>query len=153
MMKLIDLMVNDLIIFDELIRSKKELFEKLGQLLEEEQRVSKAKKVIKDLYRREEETSTGIEDGFGIPHAKSKAVLQPTICFAHTGKITDYVGLDGRNIEWVFAILVPQKTADIHLEILSKLSRKLMNESFRTQLKNAGSPMEVLEIMSKEESS
>lgn len=153
MMKLIDLMVNDLIIFDESIRSKKELFEKLGQLLEEEQRVSKAKKVIKDLYRREEETSTGIEDGFGIPHAKSKAVLQPTICFAHTGKITDYVGLDGRNIEWVFAILVPQKTADIHLEILSKLSRKLMNESFRTQLKNAGSPMEVLEIMSKEESS
>ena len=152
-MKLIDLMVNDLIIFDESIRSKKELFEKLGQLLEEEQRVSKAKKVIKDLYRREEETSTGIEDGFGIPHAKSKAVLQPTICFAHTGKITDYVGLDGRNIEWVFAILVPQKTADIHLEILSKLSRKLMNESFRTQLKNAGSPMEVLEIMSKEESS
>ena len=113
----------------------------------------KAKKVIKDLYRREEETSTGIEDGFGIPHAKSKAVLQPTICFAHTGKITDYVGLDGRNIEWVFAILVPQKTAYIHLEILSKLSRKLMNESFRTQLKNAGSPMEVLEIMSKEESS
>lgn len=153
MMKLIDLMVNDLIIFDESIRSKRELFEKLGQLLEEEQRVSKAKKVIKDLYRREEETSTGIEDGFGIPHAKSKAVLQPTICFAHTGKITDYVGLDGRNIEWVFAILVPQKTADIHLEILSKLSRKLMNESFRTQLKNAGSPMEVLEIMSKEESS
>lgn len=153
MMKLIDLMVNDLIIFDESIRSKKELFEKLGQLLEEEQRVSKAKKVIKDLYRREEETSTGIEDGFGIPHAKSKAVLQPTICFAHTGKITDYVGLDGRNIEWVFAILVPQKTAYIHLEILSKLSRKLMNESFRTQLKNAGSPMEVLEIMSKEESS
>lgn len=153
MMKLIDLMVNDLIVFDESIRSKKELFEKLGQLLEEEQRVSKAKKVIKDLYRREEETSTGIEDGFGIPHAKSKAVLQPTICFAHTGKITDYVGLDGRNIEWVFAILVPQKTAYIHLEILSKLSRKLMNESFRTQLKNAGSPMEVLEIMSKEESS
>ncbi|EOH77080.1 PTS sugar transporter subunit IIA [Enterococcus raffinosus] len=152
-MKLIDLMVNDLIVFDESIRSKKELFEKLGQLLEEEQRVSKAKKVIKDLYRREEETSTGIEDGFGIPHAKSKAVLQPTICFAHTGKITDYVGLDGRNIEWVFAILVPQKTAYIHLEILSKLSRKLMNESFRTQLKNAGSPMEVLEIMSKEESS
>ncbi|MGL9748293.1 PTS sugar transporter subunit IIA [Enterococcus sp. DIV0170] len=152
-MKLIDLLVNDLIVFDESIRSKKELFEKLGQLLEEEQRVSKAKKVIKDLYRREEETSTGIEDGFGIPHAKSKAVLQPTICFAHTGKITDYVGLDGRNIEWVFAILVPQKTADIHLEILSKLSRKLMNESFRTQLKNAGSPMEVLEIMSKEESS
>ncbi|WP_137663446.1 PTS sugar transporter subunit IIA [Enterococcus hulanensis] len=152
-MKLVDLMMSDLIIFDDSIRSKDELFEKLGHILEEKNRVTKAKKIIKDLYRREAETSTGIEAGFGIPHAKSKAVLQPTICFVHTGKMSDYVGLDGEKIEWVFAILVPQKTSDIHLEILSNLSRKLMNESFRDQLKHADNGIEVLEIMSKEESS
>ena len=144
-MKLIDLMMNDLILFDESIRSKDELFETLSRLLEKKGRVTKAKKVMKDLYRRESETSTGIEDGFGIPHTKSKAVLAPTICFVHTGKISDYVGLD--------AIFVPQKTSDMHLEILSNLSRKLMNEAFRSQLKEATNATEVLEIMSKEESS
>ncbi|OTO20304.1 hypothetical protein A5875_001654 [Enterococcus sp. 3H8_DIV0648] len=97
-MKLVDLMMNDLIIFDDSIRSKDELFEKLGHILEEKNRVTKAKKIIKDLYRREAETSTGIEAGFGIPHAKSKAVLQPTICFVHTGKMSDYVGLDGKKL-------------------------------------------------------
>ncbi|MBO0453078.1 MULTISPECIES: fructose PTS transporter subunit IIA [Enterococcus] len=152
-MKLVDLMMNDLVIFDESIRSKDELFSKLGHLLEENQRVTKAKKVIKDLYRREAETSTGIEDGFGIPHAQSKAVLQPTICFVRTGKMSDYTGLDGREIEWVFAILVPKKTSNIHLEILSNLSRRLMNETFRNQLKHAANAIEVIEIISKEESS
>ena len=148
-MKLIDLMMNDLILFDESIRSKDELFETLSRLLEKKERVTKAKKVMKDLYRRESETSTGIEDGFGIPHTKSKAVLVPTICFVHTGKISDYVGLDDKEIEWVFAIFVPQKTSDMHLEILSNLSRKLMNEAFRIQLKEATNATEVLEIMSK----
>lgn len=104
-MKLIDLMMNDLIFFDESIRSKDELFETLSRLLEKKERVTKAKKVMKDLYRRESETSTGIEDGFGIPHTKSKAVLAPTICFVHTGKISDYVGLDDKEIEWVLPFL------------------------------------------------
>ena len=152
-MKLIDLMMNDLILFDESIRSKDELFETLSRLLEKKERVTKAKKVMKDLYRRESETSTGLEYGFCIPHTKSKAVLAPTICFVHTGKISDYVGLDDKEIEWVFAIFVPQKTSDMHLEILSNLSRKLMNEAFRSQLKEATNATEVLEIMSKEESS
>ena len=41
----------------------------------------------------------------------------------------------------------------MHLEILSNLSRKLMNEAFRSQLKEATDATELLEIMSKEESS
>ncbi len=64
---------------------------------------------MKDLYRRESETSTGIEDGFGIPHTKSKAVLAPTICFVHTGKISDYVGLDDKEIGMGFCHFCPSK--------------------------------------------
>ncbi|MBO1304914.1 PTS sugar transporter subunit IIA [Enterococcus sp. 669A] len=150
-MDLASLMMNDLVIFDESIRSKDALFERLGQLLEENGRVTKAKKVVKDLYKREEETSTGIEDGFGIPHAKSKHVLKPTVCFVHTSQISDYKGLDDQPIECVFAILVPKKAADIHLDILSGLSRKLMNQAFRDQLKQAVSSEEVMEIIHGEE--
>jgi mannitol/fructose-specific phosphotransferase system IIA component (Ntr-type) len=39
------------------------------------------------------------------------------------------VALDDKEIEWVFAIFVPQKTSDMHLEILSNLSRKLMRQA------------------------
>ncbi|MEG2324853.1 MAG: PTS sugar transporter subunit IIA [Enterococcus sp.] len=151
-MKITDLMMNDLVIFDETIRSKNELFERLANELERTKRVTKAKKIMKDLYKREKETSTGIEDGFGIPHAKSKHVLEPTVCFIHTEKLSDYLGLDGQPIECSFAILVPSKSSDIHLDILSSLSRKLMNEGFRKELKAARSGEEVLSIINKEES-
>lgn len=151
-MKITDLMMNDLVIFDETIRSKNDLFERLANELERTKRVTKAKKIMKDLYKREKETSTGIEDGFGIPHAKSKHVLEPTVCFIHTEKLSDYLGLDGQPIECSFAILVPSKSSDIHLDILSSLSRKLMNEDFRKELKAARSGEEVLSIINKEES-
>lgn len=146
-MSLSSMMMNDLVIFNESIRSKKELFEQIGQVLEQKGRVTKAKKIVKDLYKREAETSTGIEDGFGIPHAKSKHVLKPTVCFVHGGIMTDYRGLDDQPIECVFAILVPMEDSNMHLAILSTLSRKLMNKKFRDQLKAAADSDEVMKII------
>lgn len=146
-MDLSNVMMNDLVIFDESIRSKEDLFEQIGQLLEKNGRVTKAKKIVKDLYKREAETSTGIEDGFGIPHAKSKHVLKPTVCFVHSSSMTDYRGLDDQPIECVFAILVPQKDSDMHLDILSALSRKLMNKDFRDLLKAAVNSDEVMKVI------
>lgn len=146
-MELADLMMNELVLFDESIHSKNELFDCLAQDLEKQGRVTKAKKLVKDFHKREKEVSTGIEDGFGIPHAKSSSVLTPTVCFAHTGVLEDYFGLDGKPIEWVFAIVVPKNTADIHLDILSSLSRRLMDDDFRKQLKQATNKEEVFKVI------
>ena len=149
-MDISQLLSEDLILFDDEIRSKKSLFERLGNALEATGRVKNAKKIIKAFYKREEEVSTGIEDGFGIPHAKSKYVLVPTLCFIHSGKIKEYLGLDGEPIECVFSIVVPQKDSDSHLEILSALSRKLMDQTFRQQLKGAKSAAEIMTILKHE---
>ncbi|WP_400246066.1 PTS sugar transporter subunit IIA [Niallia sp. JL1B1071] len=125
------------ILFDSTIQSKKDLFSRLASTLEHNGYISNKKRFIKDLERREKESSTGIEDGFGIPHAKSKAVTNPVIVFAHTGKIKDYVALDGSLIEYVFMLAVPERASDIHLNILSYLARKLMNKDFKLELKQA----------------
>ena len=69
-MNIEQLITEELIIFDETIRSKSSLFDCLGRRLEASGRVKNSKKIIKDFLKRENETSTGIEDGFGIPHAK-----------------------------------------------------------------------------------
>ncbi|HAC1703620.1 TPA_asm: PTS sugar transporter subunit IIA, partial [Listeria monocytogenes] len=106
------------------------------------------KKFIRDLYNREEETSTGIEAGFGIPHAKSKYVKEPLIVFVHSGIIIDYFGLDDSPIECSFIIGVPKKATDVHLQILSELSRKLMNDEFREKLKNSKNENEIKTILS-----
>ncbi|EAF3606675.1 PTS sugar transporter subunit IIA, partial [Listeria monocytogenes] len=114
----------------------------------EEGSITNPKKFIRDLYKREEETSTGIEDGFGIPHAKSKYVKEPLIVFVHSGIINDYFGLDDSPIECSFLIGVPKKATDVHLQILSELSRKLMNKEFREKLKNSKNKTEIITILS-----
>lgn len=146
-MNISELMLKELILFDDSIRSKDELFDSLSQKLEQQARVTNHKKFKNDLLKREKETSTGIEAGFGIPHAKSKYVTQPTIVFAHTASISDYLGLDDEPIECVFMIAVPKKSQDIHLDILSALSRRLMDQAFREKIKGATSADELLEII------
>jgi PTS system fructose-specific IIA component len=141
------LITKELIVFDDTIRSKDSLFECLGDRLEASGRIKNSKKIIKDFLKRESEISTGIEEGFGIPHAKSKYALVPTLCFIHSGRITDYVGIDEQPIECVFAIAVPKHSADEHLEILSSLSRRLIDPTFRQQLKKAVTATEVLAIL------
>lgn len=146
-MDIVSLMDKELVIFDDSIRSKDELFERLAQSMFKSKRIIKPNKFVKDLYKREKEADTGIEDGFGIPHAKSKYVIKPTICFAHTGIIQDYSGLDNQPIEYVFMIAVPEKSNEIHLDILSTLSRKLMNASYRTEIKNISTSEELFKVI------
>lgn len=141
------LLTKERILFDSSIKTKQQLFELAGQTLENQGVVTRSKKFIKALVKRETETSTGIEDGFGLPHGKSKCVKEPALLFIHSDQIADYRGLDGSAIEFCFVIAVPEKSNDLHLKILSSLSRKLMDNDFRTALKHADSPEEVLKIL------
>ncbi|HCA4016349.1 PTS sugar transporter subunit IIA, partial [Listeria monocytogenes] len=47
-----------------------------------------------------------------------------------------------------FIIGVPKKATDVHLQILSELSRKLMNDEFREKLKNSKNENEIKTILS-----
>ncbi len=82
--------------------------------------------------------------------------MQKQVCdktsavFFHTAKLTDYSGIDGMPIECIFAIVVPEKSADMHLEILSTLSRRLMNADFRKGIKEATTPADIIRQISQE---
>lgn len=142
-----EIMSTDFIIFDQSIKRQDELFRLLSKLLKKYNVITDENGFIKDLYKREDEISTGIEDGFGIPHAQSEFITTPVICFASTSPMKDYVGLDGKPIDQVFLIAVPMEVKEIHLDILSSLSRKLVNEDFRKSIRNASTKEEIIEIM------
>lgn len=55
-MNIEQLITEELIIFDETIRSKSSLFDCLGRRLEASGRVKNSKKIIKDFLKRENET-------------------------------------------------------------------------------------------------
>lgn len=91
-----------------------------------------------DIYGREGESTTGIGMGIAIPHAKSTYVKKPTLAFGRSTAGVDWQSLDNELAHLVFMIAVPADNKDdVHLKILQRLSRKLMDNDFRQSLLDA----------------
>lgn len=100
--------------------------------------------VLKDLKKREAEGSTGMVDGFAIPHAKSNAIMTPSILVVKFDEGIDWLSLDGQLITMVISLLIPEKEAGrAHLKLLSEVATLLMKEDFKQQLKALNSPEDI----------
>ena len=110
----------------------------------------------KELYKervlaREAEGSTGIGEGIAIPHAKTEAVNEPGLASMIVRDGVDYESLDDEPAHLLFMIAAPAGGADVHLEVLSRLSRMLMDDDFRDALMQAKTPEEYLSTIDKAE--
>lgn len=93
-------------------------------------------KLLYDLKEREKEFSTGIQDGFAIPHAKSETVVFPNIFFIKTINSIKWETLDDSDVNCIFAILVPKENENnIHLQMIAKLSVCLLEDEFKNKIR------------------
>jgi PTS system fructose-specific IIA component len=95
--------------------------------------ISKDKKqTLKDLWDREKEFNTAIDDTFAIPHTKSQSISFPVVMIVKSKNVIDW---GGRNIKLMIAFLTPKENKEnIHLTMLSKISRKLVDDKFKAVL-------------------
>lgn len=103
------------------------LMEKSGNLID-------AQAYEDAVLRREAEGSTGIGEGVAIPHAKTAAVAEPGLAAMVVRGGVDYESLDDEPALLFFLIAAPEDGADVHLNVLSRLSRMLMDDDFRARL-------------------
>ena len=98
----------------------------------------------KQVYAREEESTTGIGEGIAIPHGKCDAVEKPGLVAMVIPGGVDFDSLDGEPITLLFLIAAPNTEDNVHLDVLSKLSMMLMDEKFTKSLRAAKTPEEFL---------
>ena len=110
-------------------------------------RVDDREAALEALLAREEETTTGVGMGIGIPHAKTDAVAEPTIVFARSSAGIDFDAMDDRPATLLFLLLVPAEGGEEHLELLSSLSRALMHDDVRERLHEADSKAAIEETI------
>ena len=101
----------------------------------------------KQVYAREEESTTGIGEGLAIPHGKCNAVDRPGLAAMVVKDGVDFDALDGEPVTLIFLIAAPNTKDNIHLDVLSKLSVLMMDEEFSKNLRNARTVEEFLEII------
>ena len=82
----------------------------------------------KQVYAREEESTTGIGEGIAIPHGKCDAVEKPGLAAMVIPGGVDFDSLDGEPVTLLFLIAAPNTEDNVHLDVLSNLSMMLIND-------------------------
>lgn len=148
-MKITDLLDPRSISLDAAPASKSEALDLAVELMAASGKLTDVEAYRKQVYAREEESTTGIGEGIAIPHGKCDAVKQPGLAAMVIKNGVDFDALDGDPVTLLFLIAAPNTKDNVHLDVLSKLSVLMMDESFSDSLRHAGSVEEFLSIIDK----
>ena len=148
-MRITDLLDKRSISLNAAPRSKNEALNQIVALMTKSGKINDQEAYRKQVYAREEESTTGIGEGIAIPHGKCDAVNKPGLAAMVIKNGVDFDSLDGEPVTLMFLIAAPNTEDNVHLDVLSKLSVLLMDEEFSEALRNAKSVDEFMEIVDK----
>ncbi|HAS8524957.1 TPA: PTS sugar transporter subunit IIA [Vibrio vulnificus] len=125
--------------------NKNEVFAELAQMLFENNRISSKEAFLTDIEAREALSITSM-DGIAYPHAKSKAVIEPSIAVGVKREGIEYGDEEGVKPTVFFMIASPDNGADHHIYVLQELFGKF-SEEFIEDIHNAKDELQILNIL------
>lgn len=128
-------------------KSKSEALDQAVELMVKSGKINDKEAYRKQIYAREEESTTGVGEGIAIPHGKCSAVNAPGLSAMVIKDGVDFDSLDGEPVKILFMIAAPDTKDNIHIDVLSKLSVLLMNDEFVAKLYDAKDIDEFLSII------
>lgn len=155
-MKIIDILNENLVKTSLIGNTKEEIINEMIDLLISSNASTKIldkEKVRSCIFEREKIMSTGVGNGFAIPHGKTDAVTDIIAAFGITSKPIDYQSLDEKPVRLVFLLVARDNMVGPHIKLLSRISRIMNKEEFRQRLLNLSNPAEVIDAFKTEESS
>lgn len=150
-MKISEILKIDRIIPEFEVQEKEEIINQLVNLFIDDPRVSDIEKVRQTVIERERIMSTGVGNGFAIPHGKTDSVTEIIAGFAKTNKPIDFEALDGEPVNLIFLLVGKENMVGPHIKLLSRISRMMNKEEFRASLAAAKSAQEIYDIFCDEE--
>lgn len=148
-MRITELLDKRSISLDAVPKTKKEALDQAIELMTKSGKINDKEAYRKQVYAREEESTTGIGEGIAIPHGKCDAVNKPGLAAMVVKNGVDFDALDGEPVTLIFLIAAPNTKDNVHLDVLSKLSVLMMDEDFSNSLRNAKTVEEFLKIIDK----
>ncbi len=126
----------------EIIEELTDLLVRSGQLRGDERSA-----VLGDLFQREANTSTGMQDGIALPHAKTSAVNRIIAAIGLKKSGVDFNSLDKKPSVIFIIILAPKEHPQPYLQFMAEVSKFLMDTSIRQKIIQAKNNSELYEII------
>ena len=97
------------------------------------------KAIFNALRAREELGSTGLGEGFALPHARIEGLDRLFGMFARLKRPVHFDSVDAKPVDLVFLLLTPATAQGEHLAALAAVSRHLRDKEFAARLRRASS--------------
>jgi fructose PTS system EIIBC or EIIC component len=152
-MKISDILTEDLVVTHLEGKSKRDVIDAMVDIVARSPKVLDVEKVRTAIFEREKIMSTGVGNGFAIPHGKTDAVADIVAAFAVTAEPIDYESLDEKPVRLVFLLVGKDNLVGPHIKLLSRISRLMNKEEFRSRLLLVPTSREILELFRQEEAS
>lgn len=146
-MKITDLLSEKTISINVQAASKEDVIKQAVKIISASNAIKDVDVYEAGVFKREEESTTGIGEGIAIPHCKSEVVTKPALAALVIPEGVEYAALDGEPVHLLFLIAAPHSEDNVHLEVLARLSEMLMNDEFKNKLLAAKSKKEFLKVI------
>ena len=129
---------------------KEEVIDEMVAMLYADGVLQDAEAFKKEIIKREKISSTAFGNGIAIPHGKSPAVRMPRVAVGLSKKGISFDSSDGEPVYAVFMIAVGENEDEVHLKLLSALSKKLMNPGFLSRLRECTGKDQMIRLITEE---
>ncbi len=133
------------VLLDMEASSKKRVFEQAGLMFENHQGIARSL-VFDSLFARERLGSTGLGQGIAIPHGRIKGLKEAVGGVMRLTAPVQFDAPDGKPVNLLFILLVPEQATEHHLQILSELAQMFSDKALREQLLNISDPNDIHEL-------
>ena len=123
--------------------SQKRLFETAAGIISEDQLSLPYDLVFSSLIAREKLGSTGLGGGIAIPHCRVSNCTHAMGALITLETPIDFDAPDGKAVDILFVLLVPEEAQQQHLDILAGIAGLFSQEAFCSQLRAATDAQEL----------
>jgi fructose-specific phosphotransferase system IIA component len=145
-------LLNEETVFSNLnAKDKAEILNRMISSLENKVSSDELDEIREAVFERERIMSTGVGKGLAIPHGKASGIDQTYAAFAILDEPVDYEAIDEEPVNMVFLLVGPQASNNLHIKMLSRISRLMNNSEFRERLRDCSTSEEIIEAFKNEE--
>ena len=149
-MSISTLLATDRIFTDADISSKKRLLEYIAEKAAEQLSLSQ-QAIFNKLIERERLGSTGLGQGFAVPHARLENLDQTHACFVKLNHAVNYDAMDKQPVDLIFVLLIPEASTEEHLQILASLARIFSQSTIPDKIRECHSAEEIIRLIAQAE--
>lgn len=150
-MQVTDILSSDQILCNVDVASKKRALELMSELLCKSSSLAdgslSSQKVFEALISRERLGSTSIGNGVSIPHARISGISQVKAVLLRLKSPVDYDALSDRPVDILFGLLVPDDSAEDHLQLLSLMAEMFSSDEVSAAIRNSDRAETMLQIL------